>query len=440
MVLTVANNGNTAIWFAQKDENGTNIVPTTKIESGNSATITVAIIPYQYAIYADVYPINVNIQYVSRFDAIENEVDALSDTVTEVTVDYLEGKKCYLNLSDFDLSQNKYYSDNLTPLTPSDGNTYHIAPAFTVPAGTYSYCGIDTWWTFYVYGSGSPTRINGNDKATITFTQRATIYITTRENLSSYSNVNLVSGEKIFTVAPEKGYFSEKIEALDGFTQVMATVGMFETVGGLGDSYTATSVKNSSGTWEDYPNQSWLATMCSRSGATQYNYGVGGATIKSYASTPMFTNRVLGDTAKDLYFICFGINDYSQALAVGTIEDINDADYTQNADTFCGWYGRVIAQLKTHAPNAKIVLIKPWTSVASASAYGIAVANIATHYGIPCIDPYDDVFFYGGYLSPSINGGHPTLMGYNMMGIAMERLFSECVVSNPSYFKYSTVG
>ena len=440
-VITITNNGATYIIVRPKDSNGADVGAYARVEPGATGTLVITAIPDYINIYCDVYPIDVSIQSPSATAYVESKVDDVSEQLDDVAIDYLDGKICYANLSDFDLTQNQYYGNDLTAKTPTDGNTYHIAPIFSVPAGNYAFYGIDTYWSFYVPLGGTQVRISTvESNGKITISQPATFYLTTRENVTGYANANFVSGNEVFSVAPSKGYFSKKIEQLDGFTQIMATVGMFETVGGLGDSYTATSVKNSSGTWEDYPNQSWLATMCSRSGATQYNYGVGGATIKSYASTPMFTNRVLGDTAKDLYFICFGINDNSQSLPVGTIEDINDEDYTQNADTFCGWYGRVIAQLKTHAPSAKIVLIKPWTSVASASAYGIAVANIATHYGIPCIDPYDDVFFYGGYLSPSINGGHPTLMGYNMMGIAMERLFSKCVVEHPSYFKYATVG
>ena len=36
--------------------------------------------------------------------------------------------------------------------------------------------------------------------------------------------------------------------------------------------------------------------------------------------------------------------------------------------------------------------------------------------------------------------GHPTAMGYSMIGLAMERLFSKCVTDNLEYFKFSTVG
>lgn len=438
--LTITNNGATAIWITLKDATDTTIGSSFQIASGATASTTISTLPDHVAIYADTYPINVEITSDAMSAYLDNKIDALKEHTEDVTVDYLEGKICYANLSDFDLTQNKYYSDNLTPLTPSDGNTYHIAPAFTVPAGTYSYYGVDSYWSFYVYPDNTQTRLGtGGASGTVTLTKSATIYLTTRENITGYGNENWVSGGKVFAVAPAKGYFSEKIEQIDGFTQIMASVNMFNSVAALGDSYTAASVQNSSGTWGDYPNNSWVATMCKRSGVDWFNYGHGGATTQLYLSTAEFAS-VLSDTAKDIYFMCFGINDYGQALPVGTVADINDSDYTQNAPSFYGWYGKIIAQIKAHAPKAKIVLIKPWTSAAAKSAYGDAVEGIATHYSIPCIDPYDDVMFYGGYLSPSINAGHPTLMGYTMMGIAMERLFSNSVINNPSYYKYSTVG
>jgi lysophospholipase L1-like esterase len=316
---------------------------------------------------------------------------------------------------------------------------YHITPPFEVPAGTYSYNGIDSYWSFYVYKDGTKTRINGAASGTLILTKSATIYLSTRENLGAYANVNWVSGSTVYYVAPNKGYFSEKIEMLDGITQIMASVGMFTSVAALGDSYTAASVKNSAGTWHDYPNNSWIATMCKRSGIDWFNYGHGGTTVKTYLTTSEFS-ALLSDAARDMYFICFGINDYGQSLTVGTIADINDADYTQNPDSFYGCYGKIIQQIINHAPNAKITLIKAWTSTAAKSAYGDATAAIAEHYGIPCIDPYDDILFSGGYLASQMNNGHPTLLGYSQMGIAMERLFSECVMDNLSYFKFATVG
>lgn len=226
---------------------------------------------------------------------------------------------------------------------------------------------------------------------------------------------------------------------VDAENAQMASVNMFESIAAIGDSYTAGSVKNSAGTWSDVRNLSWIATMGKRSGTTWKNYGHGGATTKSYLETTEFANA-LSDTACDLYFFALGQNDGNQTLTIGTVADIHDADYTQNPDTFYGNYGRIIQQIKTHAPNAKLVMIKNWVQGATWTDYDTAIEGIATHYSIPVISPFDDYFFNSALYQDYKEYGHPTAMGYSSMGLAMERLFSKCVVNNPSYFKFATIG
>lgn len=219
----------------------------------------------------------------------------------------------------------------------------------------------------------------------------------------------------------------------------IASVNMFESIGAIGDSYTAGSTRNSSGTWRDYRNLSWIATMGKRSGTSWKNYGHGGTTTKTYQETTEFSTA-LSDNPLGLYFFALGQNDANQGMIIGDITDIHDEDYTLNPDTFYGNYGRIIQQIKSHAPNAKLVMVKNWVTGSTYEDYDTAIANIATHYGIPVINPFDDYFFTSAVYSGSMNSGHPTAMGYSSMGIAMERLFSKCVNDNVAYFKYSTIG
>ena len=141
--LIITNNGATPIWFALKDASDATIGNSFQIASGGSASITISTLPDHVAIYADTYPINVNITSVSVSTYLDAKINALKESTEDVTIDYLQGKICYANLSNFDLTQNKYYSNDLTPLTPADDNTYHIAQPFTVPAGTYAFYGVD---------------------------------------------------------------------------------------------------------------------------------------------------------------------------------------------------------------------------------------------------------------------------------------------------------
>jgi len=48
---------------------------------------------------------------------------------------------------------------------------------------------------------------------------------------------------------------------------IYASVNMFGSVGAIGDSYTAASVENSEGKWTDVTDQSWIATLCKKSGS-----------------------------------------------------------------------------------------------------------------------------------------------------------------------------
>lgn len=219
---------------------------------------------------------------------------------------------------------------------------------------------------------------------------------------------------------------------------IMASVNMFNSIGAIGDSYTEGSCSDSQGVWHNVTNQSWVGTMAKRSGVDFNNYGQGGATTRSYIVNKL--QSVLENNPDDIYFMALGQNDGNQAIPIGTIADIHDEDYTLNADTFYGCYGKIIQQVKNHAPKAKIVMIKGWIQGITWQNYDIAIEEIANHYNIPCISPFDDSFFSSNTYVDYMDGSHPTAMGYSMMGISMERLFSKCVEENPSYFKYSTIG
>ena len=219
---------------------------------------------------------------------------------------------------------------------------------------------------------------------------------------------------------------------------IYASVNMFGSVGAIGDSYTAASVENSEGKWIDLIDQSWIGTLCNRAGVPFSKYGQGGATTKSYLAGRM--TDVLNSMPNDAYFFALGINDSNNDFELGTIDDIHDDDFTKNPDTFYGCYGKIIAQVKNHAPKAKLIMVKIMTNGPKKLNYDSAIEDIARHYGIPFNSPSDDDFFSSEAYNDYKVSGHPTAMGYSMIGLAMERLFSKCVTDNLDYFKFSTVG
>ena len=222
---------------------------------------------------------------------------------------------------------------------------------------------------------------------------------------------------------------------------LMCNLNMFNSVGAIGDSYTKTLVIKSDNTGVEMPERGWLATMSKRAGNNYNIYAVSGATTRSILTEQNGLLKALSNNADDCYFYALGIND-SEQLGVdylGSIADIT-SDYTQNPDTFYGNYARIIEQIMAHAPNAKHIMFKiPMKNHDYYITFSNAIEEIANHYGIMLINPFDDDFYESSIYNNKVLG-HPTCMGYSGMGLANERLFSKLVKNNIQYFLYSTVG
>ena len=240
----------------------------------------------------------------------------------------------------------------------------------------------------------------------------------------------------------DSGYVSNDVNArktsdiaIDSF--LYGSVSMFNRIGGIGDSFTEGYAKASDGTYNTNKDHSYIGVMAKRAGINYANYGHSGATTRSYLTDKL--PSVLSDSICDFYFLALGINDVGLGTSyIGTVADIND-DYTQNADTFYGNYGKIIAQVKAHSPKALFCLIKIPLCETNVKAFDSAIDGVGEHFGIPVINPYDDEFFKTS-LYENMNDGHPTLLGYTGMALAYERLLSKAIYDNPTYFKFATIG
>lgn len=227
------------------------------------------------------------------------------------------------------------------------------------------------------------------------------------------------------------------LSKINGALGVEVSIGIFNSMSFVGDSFTGGAVVKENGSWSTVGNRTWGQQMCNRNGVTSYVYGVGGATTRSYLTNGL--PSVLAGTTTDFYMLALGLNDNSSlgTSYIGTIADIK-SDYTQNPDTFYGNYARIIERIKAKAPNAKMCMVKLQTHSGSYADFNTAIQAIAEHYEIPWIDPYDDNFFTSTIYT-SMVGGHPTLLGYSGMSLAYERLLSNCFVNNPVYFRYTGI-
>ena len=215
----------------------------------------------------------------------------------------------------------------------------------------------------------------------------------------------------------------------------MSTIALFEKIAIIGDSYSSGAVYGDNvGTQGRHNGMSWGKILARRNGIECTLYTQPALTTKWWlegdgGAHPAQLPIMLSDEPKNLYLIMLGINDTKD----GSIDDCK-TDWTQNADTFYGNYGKVIGNIKAHAPNAKIVCIKPPFGGKSDTSFNI-IKDIADLYNVPCISSYDDDYFSSEFYTSNMSTSHPIGVTYAGMALAFERLFDKCVVENVTYFR-----
>ena len=218
-----------------------------------------------------------------------------------------------------------------------------------------------------------------------------------------------------------------------------ADLSMFEKWGVVGDSFasgvfydTATSAL------KNHLQKSWPQILARKCGNACINFSKGGLYCGDWlTNTDRGLPFLLSSPAQELYVLALGINDVGKMSGVqplGTVVDINDADYTQNPFTFYGNYGKIIAQIKAYAPKAKLVMITTPYNGESSSLINNAIVQIAAHYGFPCIKTHEDSFFLSDWYWRNFEQDHPKSPVHAGMANTYDRLIKESIVNNMSYF------
>ena len=212
--------------------------------------------------------------------------------------------------------------------------------------------------------------------------------------------------------------------------------GIFRTIGCVGDSLSSGEFEGTGedgkSTYHDMYDYSWGQYLARMAGCTARNFSRGGMTGKEYCES-FAEARGFWDPAKacQAYIIALGVNDlYGLKQPVGEMSDVN----TEDADTFTGWYARIIRRLKGIQPKAKFffVTIPRETNMneemaALADAHAARLHELAAYFkNVYVMDfrayapVHDEAFTHMFYLH-----GHMNPMGY--------RLFAEQVCSYMDY-------
>ena len=216
-----------------------------------------------------------------------------------------------------------------------------------------------------------------------------------------------------------------------------SSIALFEKIAVVGDSYSAGAVYDVPGMdsshYGRHNGMAWLSIMGRKNGCESNLYAAPGKTTKEWLEDTSENGLagLLADNPSNLYFIMMGINDISRGTVTkGSVADCN-VDWTQNEDTFCGNYGKIIGNIKTHAPNARIICI----GLCPFSGWNDAIKDVADFYGVAYFDSNDDSFFQSSFYRDNMQNGHPTGITYAGMATAFERLTVKCMQNYISYFQ-----
>jgi len=199
-------------------------------------------------------------------------------------------------------------------------------------------------------------------------------------------------------------------------------VGIFHKIGVIGDSL-ADGVFNCSDGFIANRDYSWIQCIARIMGIQGLNFTEGGLTTRTALST--FVNPAsFAANLCDCYIIGLGVNDRyyysigdSAGVELGTPNDINLADRTQNRDTYYGNYASIISRIKEVQPKARIFCITNPTNESETQGYNTAVRYMS--------EIFDNVYIMDFYAyamneyeglkdpnSPYWYNSHGTALGY----------------------------
>ena len=138
---------------------------------------------------------------------------------------------------------------------------------------------------------------------------------------------------------------------------------IFRHIACIGDSLSSGEFesldKDGNKGYHDFYEYSWGQYIARSSGCKVYNFSRGGMTAKEYVENFAEQNGFWDeDKLCEAYIIALGVNDIINAgMDIGSTKDINVGDYQKNAESFTGYYARIIQRIKSMQPRAKFFLV-----------------------------------------------------------------------------------
>lgn len=214
----------------------------------------------------------------------------------------------------------------------------------------------------------------------------------------------------------------------------------FLNVGCIGDSLASgESVYRNGSTvgYADIYEHSWGQYLARMTGNTYYNWSSGGRTCATWLSSSYATECFDGNHKCQAYIIGLGQNDYNQNYTIGTSADIDTSDYSNNADSYYGNYGKIIQRIKALQPKAKIFILTDPSENTETGGYNAAVRTIATMFSnVYLVDlyTYGKQLYTTGIIKACNRNGHYNAMAYREMALIIATYIDWIMRNNVSEF------
>lgn len=216
----------------------------------------------------------------------------------------------------------------------------------------------------------------------------------------------------------------------------------FQTVGCIGDSLASGEVaykENGETHYSDMYEFSWGQCLARMTGNTYYNFSRGGLTTKTWLESSYATQCFDGEHKCTAYFIGLGQNDKNVSMTVGTTADIDLSDYNNNADTYCGNYGKIIQKIQEMQPKAKIFCFVDPHPPHDDQSYNEAVRDIIELFdNVYLLDlaEYGESLFRGAnsIIGSQLRSGHYSALAYQYIAYVIATYVDWIMKNNLSEF------
>ncbi len=241
----------------------------------------------------------------------------------------------------------------------------------------------------------------------------------------------------------EKLYPSADEKPLDSFPVGISSTAIFRKIAFIGDSLSSGEFESRDAEgnpgYHDYYEHSWGQYIARKNGLTAYNFSKGGMTAKKYlngfADEQGFWDPAL---AAEAYVLALGVNDViNWGMEIGSPDDVGT-----DRETFCRYYGEIIARYQAMQPRAKFFFLTmprggdperdEKRRLFAEAIYGMA-ARFENSYVI-------DLYRYGPVYDAAFKAqfylyGHMNASGYILTANMVDAYIDYIVRHNPDDFR-----